>query len=69
LLAKDLHILQFNPAFCTQDKHLANSSNQFASNIEFDRPAEASGKKIASPAFITRAIYKTLLGYRKIGFQ
>ena len=69
IVARELTILQFNPAFCTQDKHLANSSNQFASNIEFD-PAPAPGHKFKklSPALISQAIYKSLSGYKRISF-
>ena len=73
VIAKELNILQFNPALCTQDKHLANgtSSVNFSSNIEFDTAERAKLKNKLekfSPGKILTAIYRSLCGYRRIGF-
>ena len=75
VIARDLHILQFNPALCTQDKHLANGlhSAKFASNIEFNTENKAIDMKARlgkiSPARLATALYRSLCGYRRIGFQ
>jgi len=73
VIAKNLNILQFNPALCTQDKHLANgtSSIKFSSNIEFDTEDRIKSKSKLerfSPGKIATAIYRSLCGYRRIGF-
>jgi len=75
VIARDLQIFQFNPALCTQDKHLADGLNsvKFASNIEFDtankaRDIKARLEKI-SPAKLATAVYRSLCGYKRIGFQ
>lgn len=73
VIAKELNILQFNPALCTQDKHLAKGNNtvNFSSNIEFDTAERAKLKnKIGkfSPGKLATAIYRSLSGYRRIGF-
>ncbi len=70
-VAKKLTILQFNPALCTQDKHLAQGKVQFSSNIEFDRDVKPSLKsrlRKFSPATIATGIYRSLSGYRRISF-
>jgi glycosyl transferase, family 25 len=70
VIAPTLNILQFNPALCTQDKHLASGNIQFASNIEAGTgaiPKVAPWKKY-SPASIANGVYKSLLGYKRIGF-
>jgi len=75
VIAPKLNILQFNPALCTQDKHLADESNSvhFSSNIEFDTAAKTNnlkhGLEKLSPGKVATAIYKSLCGYRRIGFQ
>ncbi|GGY74420.1 glycosyl transferase [Cellvibrio zantedeschiae] len=75
VIAKDLNILQFNPALCTQDKHLADSKLEgkvkFSSNIEFDNVPKTglTGKlKKYSPVAILTAISRSLNGYRRISF-
>lgn len=70
-IAKDLNILQFNPALCTQDKHLAQGKEKFSSNIEFDRetkPSLIAKLKRFSPATVATGIYRSLNGYRRISF-
>jgi glycosyl transferase family 25 len=73
VIARELNILQFNPALCTQDKHLANSANSvnFASNIEFNTAGITNAtNKLSkfSPARIATAVYRSACGYRRIGF-
>ncbi len=71
VIAKDLHILQFNPALCTQDKHLADGKVKFSSNIEFNNAPSASVTskfKRYSPAKVLTAVYRSLSGYRRISF-
>jgi glycosyl transferase family 25 len=73
IIAKELNILQFNPALCTQDKHLAKSTNNvnFASNIEFDTEERAKLKnkfEKLSPGRVATALYRSLCGYRRISF-
>jgi glycosyl transferase family 25 len=70
VITPTLNILQFNPALCTQDKHLASGNIQFASNIEAgtgNKPQVERWKKF-SPATVASAAYKSLLGYKRIGF-
>lgn len=74
VIARDLRILQFNPALCTQDKHLANGQkSHFASNIEFDSANKVTEIKTKlgklSPSKIATALYRSLSGYRRISFQ
>jgi glycosyl transferase family 25 len=72
LLARQFRILQFNPAPCTQDKHLATGSVNFASNIEFpDDPGRRPGATLGSysAAQLMRAIARSLTGYKRIGFR
>jgi glycosyl transferase family 25 len=67
-----LQILQFHPALCTQDKHHANSTNQFASNIEF---SDANVSRMVArfknytPIKIWQSLRKSSQGYKRIGFQ
>jgi len=73
VIAKDLNILQFNPALCTQDKHLASGSNSvnFSSNIEFDTNEKEKLKTTLekfSLKKIATALYRSLCGYKRIGF-
>lgn len=71
VIVKDLTIMQFNPALCTQDKHLAEGKVKFSSNIEFDKsttPTLASKLKKFSPAVILTGLYRSLCGYRRISF-
>jgi glycosyl transferase family 25 len=72
VLAAKLKILQFNPAPCTQDKHLATGSINFASNIEdpLSRTAQLkAGLAWISPWIVGRAIFRSLRAYRRIGFR
>ena len=71
-LVEQLHILQFHPALCTQDKHHANSNNQFSSNIEFsdaDVGRLISKVKNYTPKNIWQSLLKSSQGYKRIGFQ
>lgn len=71
VIAKDLNILQFNPALCTQDKHLAEGKVKFSSNIEFDTAAQPSltaKLRRFSPGVVLVGIYRSLSGYRRISF-
>ena len=71
-LVNQLQILQFHPALCTQDKHHANSTNQFASNIEFsDADVSRLVAKIKNytPKNIWQSLRKSSQGYKRIGFQ
>ncbi len=71
VLANDLQILQFNPALCTQDKHLAQGKTNFSSNVELDTPTNiniADSLKKYSPTAVLTAIYRSLYGYRRISF-
>jgi glycosyl transferase family 25 len=71
VIAKELHILQFNPALCTQDKHLANGKVKFSSNIEFDngtQPSLTAKLRKFSPGVVLTGIYRSLCGYRRISF-
>lgn len=71
-VAKNFRILQFQPALCTQDKHLASGKNQFASNIEFpDNQPSAWQQKLSkvTPSALVKALYRSLCGYKRIGFQ
>jgi glycosyl transferase family 25 len=73
VIAKELNILQFNPALCTQDKHLANGSSSvnFPSNIEFgtaERSNLTNRLRKFSPGNISTAIYRSMCGYKRIGF-
>ncbi|MCB8746895.1 glycosyltransferase family 25 protein [Rhodoferax sp. U2-2l] len=66
------NILQFNPALCTQDKHLVTGGGKFYSNIESPLThREVWRNKIGrmSPLVIGRALYRTLLGYKRIEFK
>jgi glycosyl transferase family 25 len=71
-LVNRLQILQFHPALCTQDKHHANSTNQFASNIEFS-DADVSRLivkfKNYTPRKIWQSLRKSSQGYKRIEFQ
>jgi glycosyl transferase family 25 len=72
VLARKFRILQFNPAPCTQDKHLANGRINFASNIEFPTAtAQGFGAALSgiTTAQIVRAVRRTLTGYKRIGFR
>lgn len=67
-----LKILQFNPAPCTQDKHLESGSIQFASNIELATPAYGQARRLfrfLSPKVLVRAIYRSCRGYRRIAYS
>jgi glycosyl transferase family 25 len=71
VIAKELNILQFNPALCTQDKHLAEGKVKFSSNIEFDtaeRTKSENKLRKFSPGKVATAIYRSLCGYRRISF-
>jgi glycosyl transferase, family 25 len=71
-IVNQLQILQFHPALCTQDKHHTNSTNQFASNIEFkdaDVARAVARFKNYTPAKIWHALRKSSLGYKRVGFQ
>lgn len=71
-IAGKLKILQFDPAPCTQDKHLASGSIQFASNIESPLPQSGPFKRLfrlLSPKVVGQAIYRSCRGYRRIGFS
>lgn len=78
-IAKQLRILQCHPALCTQDKHLAignakasNNKANFSSNIEFpDNQPPAWKKRLErlSPMAVIKAIYRSLFGYKRIGFE
>jgi glycosyl transferase, family 25 len=73
VVAKNFNILQFNPALCTQDKHLAEGANSinFSSNIEFDTAENKNLKntigKFALKKIVT-ALYRSVCGYKRIGF-
>lgn len=72
IIARTLNILQMNPAPCTQDKHLAAGNINFSSNTEAPlSPAERlrSGARRVSPVTIIRALYRSLRGYKRIGFH
>lgn len=67
-----LNILQFNPAPCTQDKHLVTGGGTFSSNIETPlTKTQIVRLKIErlSPLVIARALYRSLLGYKRIEFH
>jgi len=67
---KQLEILQFYPALCTQDKHHIKSTNQFASNIEFDDAQSLiSIIQAYTPKNIWQGLVRSLQGYKRIGFQ
>ncbi|MEY2631831.1 MAG: glycosyl transferase, putative, gt25A, partial [Pseudomonadota bacterium] len=66
-LARQLNILQFNPAPCTQDKHLLKGSQRFASNIE-SAAAPAGRWTQLSPLAVARGVCRTLRGYQRIAF-
>jgi len=71
-MAAQLKILQFNPAPCTQDKHLATGSINFTSNIEapLSRTAKLKSRLAwISPWILGRAIFRSLRAYRRIGFH
>lgn len=71
VIARKLVILQFNPALCTQDKHLAEGKVQFSSNIEFDNGTQttlANKLRKFSPGVVLMGIYRSLCGYRRISF-
>ncbi|MFO1388223.1 glycosyltransferase family 25 protein [Cellvibrio sp.] len=71
VIARDLRILQFCPALCTQDKHLAEGKVKFSSNIEFDTGSVAgitSKIRRYSPLTLLTAIYRSCSGYRRIEF-
>jgi glycosyl transferase family 25 len=73
VIAKELNILQFNPALCTQDKHLAKGSRSvnFSSNIEFDSNDSKNLKATLEQYSLKRifiALYRSLCGYKRIGF-
>jgi len=71
-IVSNLQILQFHPALCTQDKHHENSTNKFASNIEF-KDADVSRLitrfKSYTPKNIWQSLRKSSQGYKRIGFQ
>jgi glycosyl transferase, family 25 len=71
-IAKNFHILQFQPALCTQTKHLAAGKENFSSNIESadNQPSawQQTLKKM-TPDAIIKAAYRTLFGYKRIGFE
>ncbi len=71
-IARKFHILQCNPALCTQDKHLASGKANFSSNIEFaDNQPSAWQLRLSkiTPNALIKAIYRSLFGYKRIGFQ
>src|SRR5690606_27901814 len=72
VIARELKILQFQPALCAQDKQLEANNVNFASNIETPlSQTEVLKSKLskASPATILRALYRSATGYKRIGFQ
>lgn len=72
VIARELKILQFQPALCAQDKQLEANNINFASNIETPpSQTEVLKSKLskASPATILRALYRSATGYKRIGFQ
>jgi glycosyl transferase family 25 len=72
ILARRFRILQFNPAPCTQDKHLATGSVNFASNIESPTtPDRGLGAALGaiSAGQIVRAVGRSLTGHKRIGFR
>lgn len=72
IIARELKIFQFHPALCTQDKHLATGSVGFSSNIEapVKKQSELKAKlEKATPVDVVRAAYRSLTGYKRIGFQ
>lgn len=71
-IARKFHILQCNPALCTQDKHLASGKANFSSNIEFaDNQPSAWQLRLSkiTPHALIKALYRSLFGYKRIGFQ
>lgn len=71
-IVNQLQILQFHPALCTQDKQHENSTNQFASNIEFnddDISRVVTRIKNYTPAKIWHFLRRSSLGYKRISFQ
>lgn len=76
VIAKKLNILQCHPALCTQDKHTATQHLSFASNIELPVAGAVAGPsqfmeklKRLSPALVVGGLYRSLLGYKRIGFR
>ncbi len=73
IIAKELNILQFHPALCTQDKHLATGNLKFSSNIELSAPKKASRLILklrqANPISVIGGLYRSLRGYKRIGFH
>lgn len=71
-VAKNFKILQFQPALCTQDKHLASGATTFSSNIESaDNQPSAWQLRLSkiTPNALVKAIYRSLFGYKRIGFE
>jgi glycosyl transferase family 25 len=71
-IARELKIFQFDPAFCTQDKHYLDGSNQFGSNIEFNKTSLTWYRHLItkfSLINIFQSLIKTARGYKRIGFK
>jgi glycosyl transferase family 25 len=71
-IARELETFQFNPAFCTQNKHLLDNSHQFTSNIEIDETRSTRFRSFIaqfSLVNILQSLMKTARGYKRIGFQ
>lgn len=72
IIAKELRVLQFHPALCTQDKYVAEGSVNFFSNIENHQSKAdqlATRLKLLMPTKFMRGIYRSLMGYKRIGFR
>lgn len=69
-LVRELQILQFYPALCTQDKHLINSAKQFASNIELNNVNNLNSRvKHYTLKNLWASLLKSVNGYKRIGFH
>lgn len=69
-LVRELQILQFYPALCTQDKHLIKSAKQFASNIELNNVNNLSSRvKHYTLKNLWASLLKSVNGYKRIGFH
>jgi glycosyl transferase family 25 len=75
VIAKELNILQFQPAPCIQDKYLNPDNMAFSSNIEVaavHRPIQSKVRNLIfgiSPLAIIGAVYRTLRGYKRVTFE
>lgn len=71
-IARKFRILQCHPALCTQDKHLATGKANFSSNIEFPDNQPSAWKmrmQKLTPGALLKAVYRSLFGYKRIGFE